>query len=93
MEQFPGFFQSFPPLARVALAFFLILVVLMLCRRFSLAALVAYGTVNPQGERLIDEPVLNTAIVLMVVTSILGPIPTEKFAIKIVRQEKADHPV
>ena len=30
------------------------------------AALVAYGTVNQQGERLIDEPILNTIIVLMV---------------------------
>lgn len=42
------------------------------------AALVAYETVNPAGERLIDEPVLNTVIVLMVVTSLLGPILTER---------------
>jgi len=29
--------------------------------------------------RLIDEPVLNTVIVLMVVTSVLGPVLTERF--------------
>ena len=44
------------------------------------AALVAYNTVDQQGQRLIDEPILNTVIVLMVVTSILGPILTERFA-------------
>src|SRR5574339_477988 len=40
MNWIPEFFQHFPPLARVALAFFLILVVPMLCRRFSLPAVV-----------------------------------------------------
>lgn len=43
------------------------------------AALVAYGAKNSQGQRLIDEPVLNTVIVLMVVSSILGPVLTEHF--------------
>lgn len=43
------------------------------------AALVAYQARNAAGERLIDEPVLNTIIVLMVVTSILGPMLTEFF--------------
>jgi hypothetical protein len=44
------------------------------------AALVAYGTTNADGERLIGEPVLNSVIVLLVVTSVLGPILTERFA-------------
>ena len=43
------------------------------------AALVAYEAKDAQGRRLIDEPVLNSVIVLMVVTSILGPILTELF--------------
>jgi Kef-type K+ transport system membrane component KefB len=44
------------------------------------AALVAYNTKDPNGERLIGEPVLNSVIVLLVVTSVLGPILTERFA-------------
>lgn len=44
------------------------------------AALVAYDTRNAAGERLIGEPVLNSVIVLLVVTSVLGPILTERFA-------------
>jgi Kef-type K+ transport system membrane component KefB len=44
------------------------------------AALVAYETKNPAGERLIGEPVLNSVIVLLVVSSILGPILTERYA-------------
>lgn len=44
------------------------------------AALVAYNTTNAAGERLIGEPVLNSIIVLLVVTSVLGPILTEKYA-------------
>lgn len=43
------------------------------------AALVAYQAKNVEGQRLIDEPMLNTVIVLMVVTSILGPVLTELF--------------
>jgi Kef-type K+ transport system membrane component KefB len=44
------------------------------------AALVAYEAQDATGRRLIDETALNTIIVLMVVTSILGPILTEQFA-------------
>jgi Kef-type K+ transport system membrane component KefB len=44
------------------------------------AALAAYESVNPQGEHLITEPVFNSVIVLMLVTSLLGPILTNKFA-------------
>jgi Kef-type K+ transport system membrane component KefB len=56
------------------------------------AALVAYNTLDKHGQRLIDEPVLNTIIVLMVVTSILGPVLTERFSLKIVQQGKAVQP-
>ncbi|MTJ12621.1 sodium:proton antiporter [Anabaena sp. UHCC 0187] len=44
------------------------------------AALVAYQTVNPAGERLIGEDVLNSIIVLMLVTAIIGPVITAKVA-------------
>jgi Kef-type K+ transport system membrane component KefB len=43
------------------------------------AAIVAYKTKNAAGEPLIDEPVINTVLVLVVVTSILGPMLTELF--------------
>jgi Kef-type K+ transport system membrane component KefB len=42
-------------------------------------AIVAYQTKNAAGVRLIDEPVLNTVLVLVVVTSLLGPGLTELF--------------
>jgi Kef-type K+ transport system membrane component KefB/nucleotide-binding universal stress UspA family protein len=44
------------------------------------ATLVAYQSLNPAGERLIPEEVLNSVIVLMLVTSILGPLLTARFA-------------
>ena len=43
------------------------------------AAMTAYEARSADGERLIDEPVLNSVIVLMVVTSLLGPVLTEYF--------------
>lgn len=43
------------------------------------AALVAFEAKNSSDERLIDEPIVNTVIVLLVVTSSLGPILTERF--------------
>jgi Kef-type K+ transport system membrane component KefB len=48
------------------------------------AALVAFQTTNSAGVRLIDEPVINTVIVLMVVTAVLGPILTEGFGERLV---------
>lgn len=44
------------------------------------ATLVAYQSVNPAGERLINEGVLNSVIVLMLVTAIVGPIITARVA-------------
>ena len=50
------------------------------------AALVAFETRNAEGVRLIDEPVINTVIVLMVVTSVLGPVLTERFGQRLARK-------
>jgi len=44
------------------------------------AALVGYDAVNAAGVRLLDQRMLNTVLVLVVVTSILGPILTEVYA-------------
>lgn len=43
------------------------------------AALVGYQAVNKAGERLIDTPMLNTVLVLVIVTSVLGPVLTERY--------------
>ena len=40
-------------------------------------ALVAYGSLNTAGERLIDEPMLNSILVLMVVSAVVGTVATE----------------
>ena len=47
------------------------------------AAVAGYQALNPNGDRLLDETVLNTIIVLMLVTAILGPILTARFAWKL----------
>jgi Kef-type K+ transport system membrane component KefB len=44
------------------------------------AALVAFDTVGPGGAHLIDQALLNVILVLMLATSILGPVLTERFA-------------
>ena len=44
------------------------------------AAIVAYGTRNAAGQRMLDGATLNAVLVLMVATSILGPVLTERFA-------------
>jgi Kef-type K+ transport system membrane component KefB len=43
------------------------------------AALVGFNTFDPGGRRLIDENVLNAVFVLMLTTSILGPVMTERY--------------
>lgn len=50
------------------------------------AAVVAHNTINPARRRMLDDTTLNAVLVLMVVTSILGPVLTEIFAPKM-RQE------
>ena len=54
-------------------------------------ALTAYNAVDAAGNRLIDEPVLNSVLVLVVVTSVLGPVLTEVFGKRLAAaKEKAD---
>ena len=53
------------------------------------AAVVAYQAKNVAGVRLIDEPVINTVVVLMVATSILGPMLTERFGRKLAYRNQA----
>jgi Na+:H+ antiporter len=58
------------------------------------ATLVAYDTFNPGHQRLLDDRMLNVVLVLMLVTSILGPILTEHYAPRLVEHvsEKATVP-
>src|SRR5262249_9061439 len=44
------------------------------------ATLVGYQTFNPAGDRLLDADMLNVVFVLLLVTAILGPVLTERFA-------------
>jgi Na+:H+ antiporter len=52
------------------------------------AAIVAFNTLNPAGDRLLDAHVLNAVLVLMLTTSILGPVLTEHYAPKMVEEYK-----
>jgi Kef-type K+ transport system membrane component KefB len=52
-------------------------------------AIVAYQTMNAAGVRLIDEPVINTVLVLVVVTSVLGPVLTEHFGRQRLAEQEA----
>jgi Kef-type K+ transport system membrane component KefB len=47
-------------------------------------ALTAFQAKNADGASLIDEPVLNSVLVLVVVTSILGPVLTERYGDRMV---------
>ncbi|MDJ0578771.1 cation:proton antiporter [Crocosphaera sp.] len=47
------------------------------------AALAAYQVQNSAGERLLNETIFNSIIVLMLITSILGPVLTAQFATKL----------
>lgn len=55
------------------------------------AALVAYNTFDPAGHRLIDERLLNVVLVLMLTTSILGPVLTERFLPRMLKEEATIH--
>ena len=56
------------------------------------AALVAFNTLNPAGQRLVDSHLLNAVLVLMLVTSILGPILTERFAPVLLQESSRNYP-
>jgi len=51
------------------------------------ATLVGYNSLDEAGVRLLDERMLNAVLVLLVVTSILGPIMTELFTPRMIEQE------
>lgn len=53
------------------------------------ATMVAYNAINSSGERLLSESMLNTVVVLVVVTSVLGPVLTRRFARKL--EKKTSH--
>ena len=52
-------------------------------------AIVAFETKNAAEVRLIDEPVVNTVLVLVVVTSMLGPMLTEYFGRQRIAEQEA----
>jgi len=56
------------------------------------ATLVGYDTLNSAGERLLADEIFNTVLVLLVVTSLLGPLLTELFTPGMVRQEARETP-
>jgi Kef-type K+ transport system membrane component KefB len=51
------------------------------------ATLVGYNTLNVAGERLLSEAIFNAVLVMLVVTSLLGPILTELFTPMMVKEE------
>jgi len=51
------------------------------------ATLVGYNSVNAAGVRLLDEKTFNAVLVLLVVTSILGPVLTQLFTPELVKEE------
>ena len=48
------------------------------------ATLVAHDTLRAAGQRLLDDRMLNVVLVLVLVTAILGPVLTERFAPRLV---------
>jgi Kef-type K+ transport system membrane component KefB len=51
------------------------------------ATLVGYNTLNAAGERLLTNEIFNAVLVLLVVTSLLGPVLTELFTPGLVKQQ------
>jgi Kef-type K+ transport system membrane component KefB len=52
------------------------------------AALVAFTTFDRDGQRLVDRSMLNVVFVLMLTTSILGAVLTERFAPRMVKSQE-----
>ena len=55
------------------------------------ATLVGYNTFNPAGERLLTVELLNVVLVLVLTTSILGPVLTERFAPEMLAEAAPPH--
>jgi Kef-type K+ transport system membrane component KefB len=47
------------------------------------SAVVGYQAINAKGERLLDAGFVNAVVILVILTCVLGPILTERFATKI----------
>jgi Kef-type K+ transport system membrane component KefB len=56
------------------------------------AGLVAFDTYNRSGQRLIDTRLLNVVLVLMLTTSILGPVMTARFAPRMLPEKMPETP-
>jgi hypothetical protein len=56
------------------------------------ATLVAYDTFDSAGQRLLGRELLNAVLVLMLTTSILGPVLTERFAPRLCEESTALKP-
>ena len=54
------------------------------------AALVAFDTVNKDGQRLIDRSLLNVVFALLLTASILGPVLTERLTPPMLEAEEAE---
>ena len=50
------------------------------------ATLVGYNTLNAAGQRLLTGEIFNAVLVLVVVTSFLGPVLTELFTPRMIRE-------
>ena len=55
------------------------------------ATLVGFDTLNPAGQRLIDENVLDVVFVLILVTSTIGPIMTQHYAPLMLAASRTEH--
>ena len=55
-------------------------------------AIVGYQAVNTAGVRLLDERMLNAVLVLVVVTSVVGPVLTERYARRVADKTEAPAP-
>ncbi len=54
------------------------------------ATLVAYRTFDAAGQPLLDERMLNGVLIMVLVTSILGPVLTQRFAPRLVAELSGD---
>ena len=54
------------------------------------ATLAAYKTFDPNHQRLLDNQMLNVVLVLVLVTSTLGPVLTAHFAPRLVSDARAE---
>jgi Kef-type K+ transport system membrane component KefB len=54
------------------------------------ATLVAFNTMDRAGQRLLDGRLLNVTLVLVLTTSILGPVLTERFAPLMMRSSRGE---